>query len=155
YRDWLVQAFNADLPYDQFVKEQIAADLIGPNRIDQLPALGFFALGPVYYGDRLMLDQYDDRIDTLSRGFLGLTVSCARCHDHKFDPIPTRDYYALAGVIASTNYNEVPLVPPAVVEEAKKKLTDQQKKNKVQPKYPLIHALADKPASTTMRVHIR
>jgi mono/diheme cytochrome c family protein len=155
YRDWLVRAFNADLPYDRFIQEQIAADLLdGPDRFDRLPALGFFALGPVYYGDRLKLDQLDDRIDTLTRGFLGLTVACARCHDHKFDPIPTRDYYGLAGVFASTAYNEVPLVPPEVVEEAKRNLTDKEKKNKVQPKYPLIHALAEAPA-VTMRVHVR
>ncbi len=113
YRDWLVRAFNQDMPYDRFVQEQIAGDLLdGPNRIDRLPALGFFALGPVYYGDPKKLDQLDDRIDTLTRGFLGLTVACARCHDHKFDPIPTRDYYSLAGIFASTDYLETPLVPP-------------------------------------------
>src|SRR5262249_20230872 len=111
YRDWLVRAFNNDMPYDRFVLEQIAAALLSENPptipaapgderggLDHLAALGFFALGPVYYGDPKKLDQYDDRIDTLARGFLGLTVACARCHDHKFDPIPTRDYYALAGV---------------------------------------------------------
>src|SRR3989441_9862300 len=81
------------------------------SKIDNLPALGFFALGPVYYGDPKKLDQIDDRIDTLSRGLLGLTVACARCHDHKFDPISTRDYYSLAGVIASTEYVEVSLAP--------------------------------------------
>src|SRR5262249_57663821 len=93
-RDWLIRAFNDDLPYDRFVKEQIAADLLDePDRLDRLPALGFFACGPVYYGDAKKLDQYDDRIDTLSRGFLGLTMACARCHDPKFDPIGTTDYY--------------------------------------------------------------
>ena len=86
-----------------------------------MPALGFFALGPVYYGDPKKLDQLDDRIDTLTRGFLGLTVACARCHDHKFDPIPTKDYYALAGVFASTDYAEVPLVSDTEVEEARRK----------------------------------
>ena len=110
YRDWLARALNSDMPYDRFIKEQIAADLLNePNLREQLPALGFFALGPVYYGDEKMYDQYDDRIDTLSRGFLGLTVACARCHDHKFDPISQKDYYALAGVFASTGYIEVPL----------------------------------------------
>ena len=86
----------------------------------RLPALGFFALGPVYYGDRKKFDQIDDRIDTLTRGFLGLTVACARCHDHKFDPIPTADYYALAGVFASTEYEEAPFAPPEQVEAYKK-----------------------------------
>ncbi len=119
YRDWVVNAFNRDLPYDQFIIEQIAGDLLPASsleeRVTRLPALGFFALGPVYYKDagcagKAEADEIDDRIDTLCRGFLGLTVSCARCHDHKFDPIPTQDYYALAGVFASTQYREAPLV---------------------------------------------
>ncbi len=119
YRDWLIRAFNRDLPYDRFILEQIAGDqLDGPEaeRLDRLAALGFFACGPVYYGDRNKLDQYADRIDTLTRGFLGLTVACARCHDHKYDPIPTTDYYALEGVFASTDYLEVPTVPKEQVE---------------------------------------
>ena len=100
------------MPYDQFLVEQIAGDLLdGPGRLERLAALGFFALGPVYYGDAKKLDQYADRIDTLTRGVLGLTVACARCHDHKYDPIPTTDYYALAGVFASTEYLEVPCRP--------------------------------------------
>jgi cytochrome c553 len=138
YRDWVVGAFNRDLPYDRFVVEQIAGDLIdekageggtGPDgatnaevekRKERLPALGFMALGPVYYADagcagKAKTDEYDDRIDTLCRSLLGLTVSCARCHDHKFDPIPTADYYALAGVFASTEYFEAPLVADEVV----------------------------------------
>src|SRR5207249_11317875 len=130
YRDWLVRAFNADMPYDRFLKEQIAADLLdGPDPLDRLAALGYFALGPVYYGDPKKLDQLDDRIDTLSRGFLGLTVACARCHDHKFDPIPTKDYYALVGVFASTDYAEVPLVSDAEVEAARRKQTAADTKN--------------------------
>jgi hypothetical protein len=113
YRDWVANALNADMPYDHFVRAQIAADLIdGPDKKQDLPALGFFATGPVYYGDNKMFDQYDDRIDTLSRGFLGLTVACARCHDHKFDPITQKDYYGLAGIFASTAYIEVPYTPP-------------------------------------------
>ena len=95
YRDWVVRALNGDLPYDRFILEQIAGDLLdGPDRPDRLAALGLFACGPVYYGDSKKHDQYADRIDTLTRGFLGLTVACARCHDHKYDPIPTTDYYA-------------------------------------------------------------
>jgi mono/diheme cytochrome c family protein len=111
YRDWLVHALNRDMPYDRFIQEQIAGDQIdGAERLERLAALGFFACGPVYYGDGKKLDQYADRIDTLTRGFLGLTVACSRCHDHKYDPIPTSDYYALAGVFASTEYVEVPAV---------------------------------------------
>jgi mono/diheme cytochrome c family protein len=117
YRDWVVRALNRDMPYDQFVIEQIAGDLIdGPDRAERLSALGFFACGPVYYGDSKKHDQYADRIDTLTRGFLGLTVACARCHDHKYDPIPTTDYYALAGVFASTEYVEVPSAPKEQIE---------------------------------------
>ncbi|MFO0903993.1 MAG: PSD1 and planctomycete cytochrome C domain-containing protein [Pirellulales bacterium] len=122
YRDWIVSAFNGDLPYDQFVRRQIAGDLLrSADDRESLPALGFFALGPVYYADagcapKALADEWDDRVDTLSRGFLGLTVACARCHDHKFDPITMRDYYALAGIFASSNYQELPLVPQADVD---------------------------------------
>jgi hypothetical protein len=155
YRDWLVRAFNEDMPYDRFVMEQIAGDLLDlPDRKENAAALGFFGVGPVYYGDPKKLDQYDDRIDTLSRGFLGLTVACARCHDHKFDPIPTKDYYALAGIIASTDYAEIPLVSAEEVEKAKKALTEDQKKKKVAPNYPYVHGIKDGKA-VTMKVHIR
>ena len=155
YRDWLIAAFNRDLPYDDFVTQQIAADLIeGEDKRDRLPALGFFACGPVYYGDKQGMDQISDRIDTLSRGFLGLTVACARCHDHKFDPISTVDYYALAGVFASTEYVETPLVSPEEVAAAEKALTEKEKKDKVRPKYPFVHALKDGEPKA-LRVHIR
>jgi mono/diheme cytochrome c family protein len=115
YRDWVVKALNDDMPYDRFVQEQIAGDLLdGPDREGRLAALGFFALGPVYYG-KAVFDELDDRVDTLSRGFLGLTVACARCHDHKFDPIPQQDYYSLAGIFASTDYKEYPNAPAEAV----------------------------------------
>lgn len=124
YRDWVVASFNRDLPYDQFVIAQIAGDLLpeANGRLERLPALGYLALGPVYYKDagcagKAESDEIDDRIDTLCRGFLGLTVSCARCHDHKFDPIPTQDYYALAGVFASTQYREAPIASEDVVQQ--------------------------------------
>jgi mono/diheme cytochrome c family protein len=120
YRDWVVRSLNRDISYDRFILEQIAGDQIeGPERAQRLAALGFFACGPVYYGDAQRHDQYADRIDTLTRGFLGLTVACARCHDHKFDPIPTTDYYALHGVFASTEYVEEPAVPKEAVEAYK------------------------------------
>ncbi len=155
YRDWLIGAFNQDLPYDDFVRQQIAADLIdGDDKLARLPALGFFACGPVYYGDKQGMDQISDRIDTLSRGFLGLTVACARCHDHKFDPISTVDYYALAGVFASTEYVETPLVSAEEVAAAEKALTEKEKKDKVRPKYPFVHALKEGEPKA-LRVHIR
>jgi cytochrome c553/mono/diheme cytochrome c family protein len=123
YRDWVIRAFNDDLPFDRFVKYQIAADLIlgdAPDEIGHRAALGFFGLGAQYYKNsdaaKAAADELDDRVDTLTRGFLGLTVSCARCHDHKFDPIPTADYYSLAGVFASTKLADVPLAPKAEVD---------------------------------------
>jgi hypothetical protein len=137
YRDWVVRAFNNDLPYDQFVVDQIAGDLVGgpdDQKQDREVAVGFFALGPVYYADagcafKASLDELDDRLDTLARGFLGLTLACARCHDHKFDPISQQDYYALAGVFRSTAYREVPLVPADVVQkydEGQKQIKDEE-----------------------------
>ena len=127
----MVRALNRDMPYDRFILEQIAGDLLdGPDRPDRLAALGFFACGPVYYGDSKKHDQYADRIDTLTRGFLGLTVACARCHDHKYDPIPTTDYYALAGVFASTEYVEVPAAPKEQVEAYDKAQAAIQAKDK-------------------------
>jgi hypothetical protein len=105
YRDYVIDAFNADLPYDRFVIQQVAADRLpmgeGPTRDTRpLAAMGFLTVGR-----RFLLDQneiIDDRIDVVCRGLLGLTVTCARCHDHKFDPIPTDDYYSLYGVFASS-----------------------------------------------------
>jgi hypothetical protein len=122
YRDWVIKAFQDDLPYDRFVTEQIAGDLLVKDGDTQehLPALGYFALGPHYYQDQgvaASAAELDDRIDVLTRGFLGLTVSCARCHDHKFDPITTKDYYALAGVFKSTNYVEQPIGNPEEIQQ--------------------------------------
>jgi mono/diheme cytochrome c family protein len=155
YRDWLIRAFNQDMPYDRFVVEQIAADLLDePGKLERLPAVGFFALGPVYYGDPKRLDQIDDRIDTLTRGFLGLTVACARCHDHKFDPISTKDYYGLAGVFASTDYQQVSLEPGKEGQPIPLATGKGGKKN-APPPGPFIHALAEMPKPTTMRVHVR
>jgi hypothetical protein len=105
YRRWVIDAFNRDLPYDKFLLYQIAADKADGATPQDLAGLGFLGLGPKYYNrDRLevMSDEWEDRVDTVTRSMLGLTVACARCHDHKFDPIPTEDYYALAGVFAST-----------------------------------------------------
>ena len=122
YRDWVVEAFNSDMPYDLFVKAQIAADLLdSEDREELLPALGFFGLGPWYYDitvpRQARADERHDRVDALTRGFLGLTVACARCHDHKFDPISTQDYYALAGVFSSSQYKEYPQVDEEAVAE--------------------------------------
>ena len=101
YRDWVIKAFNDDMPFDRFAKLQIAADRIAKDDERQhLAALGFITLGPRLNNNAD--DLIDDRIDVVMKGFLALTVTCARCHDHKFDPIPTQDYYALHGVFASS-----------------------------------------------------
>ena len=157
YRDWVVKAFNQDMPYDRFVMEQIAGDLLdGPDRAERLAALGFFALGPVYYG-KAVADELDDRLDTLSRGFLGLTVACARCHDHKFDPIPARDYYALAGVFASTDYKEYVLTSAGTIDDkAVSEPTDKAKKQgKSEPRKPVLHSLSEGAKIANLHVHLR
>ncbi|MDA7527845.1 PSD1 and planctomycete cytochrome C domain-containing protein, partial [bacterium] len=100
YRDWVVDALNRDLPYDQFLRLQIAADQVNDCEKSDLAAMGFLTLGRRFLG--VPWDVIDDRIDTLCRGTMGLTVACARCHDHKYDPIPTADYYSLYGVFASS-----------------------------------------------------
>jgi hypothetical protein len=105
YRQWVIEAFNRDLPYDQFLKLQLAADKLEGTNSENLAALGFLGLGPKYYNrDRLdvQADEWEDRVDTVCRTMLGLTVACARCHDHKYDPISMSDYYALAGIFASS-----------------------------------------------------
>ena len=120
YRDWVVKSLNEDMPYDRFVRQQIAGDLL-VNRFghESTVATGFLALGMIYQDDGgtpegkavAQAETLDDRVDTVTRGLLGLTVSCARCHDHKFDPIPTADYYSLAGVFKNAKYVEdAPLV---------------------------------------------
>lgn len=121
YRDWVVTSLNQDMPFDQFIRLQVAGDLMDPP---QAVATGFFALGPTYISDggdpdataQAQSETLDDRVDTLARGLLGLTVSCARCHDHKFDPIPQLDYYSLAGVFNNTRLHEYPLAPAETVQ---------------------------------------
>jgi hypothetical protein len=110
YRDWVIDALNSDMPYDEFVREQVAGDLMPSSSAaqhnKQLTATGFLAMGAVDLMEQnpavFAMDAADEKIDTTSRAFMGLTVGCARCHDHKFDPIPTADYYAMAGIFRST-----------------------------------------------------
>lgn len=111
YRDYVIDAFNQDKPYDQFITEQIAADCLpaGESNPQSLAALGFLTVGRRFMNRQP--DIIDDRIDVVMRGFLGMTVACARCHDHKYDPIPTADYYSLYGVFASSDEpEELPLL---------------------------------------------
>ena len=114
YRDWVIRAFNQDLPYDEFLRLQLAGDelpLTSNDYQQQWAGLGFQGLGPQFRkgaaGEaKAKADEIEDRVDTLSRGLLGLTVSCARCHDHKFDPIPTRDYYSMAAAYNGAVWSE-------------------------------------------------
>jgi hypothetical protein len=128
YRDYVIRAFNDDVPYDQFVKEHIAGDLIAGKRLSPDAAHWESPLGTSFYwfGEVLnsatdsvksRADEVDNQIDVLSKAFLGLTVACARCHDHKFDPIPTADYYALAGVMHSTGITEAVIDTPSRVQQ--------------------------------------
>jgi mono/diheme cytochrome c family protein len=111
YRDYVISAFNADKPYGQFLREQIAGDLLPARsqseREEQLTATGFLAVGVKDVNQRFkvrfVMDNIDEQIDTVTRSVLALTASCARCHDHKFDPVPVTDYYALAGIFHSTD----------------------------------------------------
>jgi hypothetical protein len=118
YRDWVIDALNQDVPYDRFAKLQLAADQMPRTPRDDLRALGLLGMSPAEHKEmklskvvieNLLLDEWDERLDVVSRGMLGLTVACARCHDHKFDPISSKDYYALAGVFASTSMATRPL----------------------------------------------
>ncbi len=135
YRDYVIRAFNNDRPYDVFIKEQIAGDLLPATTPEQrrelLIATAFLLLGPTNYERQdkpiLEMDVIDEQLDTLGKAFLGMTIGCARCHDHKFDAIPTKDYYALAGILKSTKamvhanvsrWMEQPLPMTAVQEQA-------------------------------------
>ena len=108
YRNWVIHALNSDMSYKDFVKAQIAGDLMPSKDLNQYAAgTGFFALSP---------EMQDERVDALTRGFMGLTVACAQCHDHKFDPIPTKDFYSLQGILNSSELNESPLADEKIVE---------------------------------------
>jgi len=147
YRDYVVNSFNADKPYNRFVQEQLAGDLLPaesmPQRHEQLTALGFLSIGPKLLAEpdkvKLEMDMIDEQIETLGRAFLGMTFGCARCHDHKFDPVPTADYYALAAIFKSTRtmddlktiakWHEPEVATPAeraMVEAHQKKVADQK-----------------------------
>jgi hypothetical protein len=109
YRDWVIQAFNRDLPYDRFLLLQIAGDQVVPEPSPDLAAMGFITVGRRFLG--VTHDIIDDRIDVVTRTTLGLTVACARCHDHKYDPIPTADYYSLYGVFQGSEVRQLALAP--------------------------------------------
>ena len=138
YRDYTIESFNADVPFDRFIREQIAGDLLpyknSDERAKNIIATAFLVMGNTNLEEQdkkaLRMDFVDETLDVVSKGFLGQTVTCARCHDHKFDPIPTKDYYAMAGIFRNTkslvdsnvsNWIDVPLpAPPGVEAELKK-----------------------------------
>jgi hypothetical protein len=138
YRDYVIDAFNSGKPFDRFVQEQIAGDLLESdgtpnNEFDRIVATGFLCIGPKMLAEddptKMHMDIIDEQLDTLTRALMGLTFGCARCHDHKFDPIPTADYYALAGILKSTHtmdtltvvakWHERPLETPEAIAGAK------------------------------------
>ena len=119
YRDWVVKAFNEDLGYDEFIKRQLAVDLMPDRAPGEKAALGFLGLSPTYWKELQLppeiikgtvADEWEERVDALGRTFLGLTLGCARCHDHMTDPISSRDYYAIAGVFASVKLADRPIL---------------------------------------------
>ncbi len=128
YRDWVVRAMNDDVPYDEFIKRQLATDMMPHTGPEDIPALGFLGLSPNYWKELklpaeiikvIVADEWEERVDAVSRTFLGLTVACARCHDHKFDPISTEDYYALAGIFASCRIAGRPTIEQQLYEPVK------------------------------------
>ena len=132
YRDWVIEALNRDMPYDQFVREQIAADRLHPKGSggrENLAALGFLTVGRRFLNNQH--DILDDRIDVITRGLLGLTVACARCHDHKNDPVSMEDYYSLYAVLAgSREPDDLPLVRSEPLSQAEKDFqTEQQRRD--------------------------
>lgn len=144
YRDWVIRSLNEDLPYDQFITLQLAADRVNlpDEKRGDLAALGFLRVGRRFLNNQQ--DIVDDRIDTTMRGFQGLSVACARCHDHKFDPIPTKDYYSLFGVFANSNEPpDRPISPKAIADpwqahDDKVRATDKEEDDLVQAQVKLL-----------------
>ena len=133
YRNYVIDALNRDLPYDAFLHEQLAGDLLDANEKRQPAATAMTATGFLSIGTKILAEQdpvkkradiIDEQIDTFGRAILGLTLACARCHDHKFDPIPSRDYYSLAGILHSTDLNDRPLETSTYL--ARKKMFEQE-----------------------------
>ncbi len=140
YRDWVVQALNDDMPYPEFVKRQLATDLMPETGPEDSVALGFLGLSPTYWKElqlppeiikTTVADEWEERVDVLGRTFLGLTLACARCHDHKSDPVSAADYYALAGVFASVKISDRPTMSDELwvpVKSAREKVAGIEKK---------------------------
>lgn len=153
YRDWVVRAFNEDLPYDKFLIDQLAADRL-PRTDDRrsLAALGFLTVGRRFLNDPVFIN--DDRIDVTCRGLMGLTVACARCHDHKFDPIPTKDYYSLYGIFASAQEVSPAISPKSIrdpydAQNAKLQQAEAERDNLIRGQVARLRTVAAQSAATT------
>ena len=127
YRDWVARAMNEDVPYDEFVRKQLAADLLPDFQPTDAAALGFLGLSPSYWKElkldhnvikQVVSEEWEERIEAIGGTFLGLTLACARCHDHKFDPITQQDYYGLAGVLASIKIDDKPIIAKPLADQA-------------------------------------
>jgi hypothetical protein len=140
YRDWVIKAVNDDVPYDHFLKMQLAGDLLDKKPTpDDLKATGFLGGAPWIWDQAEPIqgraDERNERIDAVTRGMLGLTVACARCHDHKYDPVLQKDYYALGGIFASSTYKEYAFVPEAEVDFWRERFVKADKKEEAMQAY--------------------
>jgi mono/diheme cytochrome c family protein len=136
YRDWMIDAMNSDMPYSTMVKAQLAGDLMDEKVRDKMiPGLGMHGMAVWQFNDNPpaieRAEEWNDKVDVTTKTFLGMTVGCARCHDHKYDPIPQKDYYRLVGVFASSSYHGYPLVPKEVSDEYEAKKKELSEKEKV------------------------
>ena len=161
YRDYVIRSFNEDKPYNQFIIEQLAADKLPATRTNptNLTALGFLTVGEHFQG--MANDIVNDRIDVVTKGFLGLTVTCARCHDHKFDPIPTRDYYSLHGIFSSTVEPPVEKViqrlpnTPEYQDYYKQRTDLERVKDEIEAKFQVARKARDREAIKTLQRDLR
>jgi len=131
YRDWAIRAFNADMPYNEFIRAQLAADKLHPNNYEAAAATGFLVAGP-YPGqttvktlEKIRYDQIDDMVSTIGSSKLGLTMGCVRCHDHKYDPLPQKDYYGIAAALSRTVHGDLKI--DRNLEDSKRKLDEYEK----------------------------
>ncbi len=170
YRDWVVQALNEDMPYDRFVVRQLATDFLSECGPKDRVALGFIGLSPTYFKElqlppeiikTTVADEWEEHVDAIGRTFLGLTLACARCHDHKSDPITAQDYYALAGVFASVKLAELPTMDETLwkpVEKARAEVAalEKQIKDFAKKKQPVseLEAKVAKIKTTTPHYHM-
>jgi len=140
YRDWVIKAINDDIPYDHFLKMQLAGDLLDKKPTpDDLKATGFLGGAPWLWDQAEPVqgraDERNERIDAVTRGMLGLTVACARCHDHKYDPVLQKDYYAMGVIFASSTYKEYAFVPESEVDFWREKFVKADKKDEAMQAY--------------------